>query len=206
MVDISGGHMQNRKRAYETLYRTNLETGRIIIDIALNGYNEFFHEWDNSVFRKRDIHQELANFLDLCSEEIPLRRKLEIQFYVKNAERSSETEGRIRASYVNYYSALLRGELRKTKGIAKTSVILLMVATALLFLHVIWSGAINNSIIAKVFLESLLIGGWVFTWEAIHGFSIDILAPFRRGREIKRFIRADITFSYTPQPNTQNAG
>lgn len=61
--------MKNSNK-YEMLYRKNYNTGRIIIDIALEDYLEFFHEWDNSVFKKRDIHIELAEFLDLCSEDI----------------------------------------------------------------------------------------------------------------------------------------
>ena len=197
--------MQKKIPMCEILYRTNQENGRVIIDIALNRYNEFFHEWDNSIFRKRDIHQELAIFLDLCSEEIPLKRKLEIQFCVKNTERNSETEDRIRASYKNYYSALLRGEQRKTKGIARTSGILLLVAAVLLFLHVFLDGVITSSILTKVFHESLLIGGWVFTWEAIHGLTIDIITPFRRCKEIQRFILANLTFSYTKADDFEKA-
>ncbi len=189
--------MQKEIPAYDVLYRVNQENARIIIDIALNGYNEFFHEWDNSVFRKRDIHQDLANFLDLCSEEIPLKRKLEIQFFVKNAERNPETEERIRASYSNYYKALLRETRRSTRKIIQTSGILLLVAVVLLFLHVVLGARISSSIYSKVLLESLLIGGWVFTWEAIHGMTIDIMTPFHRIREEQRFIQAVITFVYS---------
>lgn len=186
-----------KKSTYEILYRKNKTNGKIIIDVALNGYNEFFHEWDNAAFRKRDIHQDLAHFLDLCSEDIPLRKSLEIQFCVKTNEKSAEHEDRIRASYLNYYNALLRGEKKKTKRIFRTSGILLFVSVLLLFLHVFLSGNIVNTILSKVFLESLLIGGWVFTWEAIHGITIDIIIPFRRHRELKRFIQADISFSYS---------
>jgi len=186
-----------KKSTYEILYRKNKTNGKIIIDVALNGYNEFFHEWDNAAFRKRDIHQDLAHFLDLCSEDIPLRKSLEIQFCVKTNEKSAEHEDRIRASYLNYYNALLRGEKKKTKRIFRTSGILLLVSVLLLFLHVFLSGNIVNTILSKVFLESLLIGGWVFTWEAIHGITIDIIIPFRRHRELKRFIQADISFSYS---------
>ena len=63
---------------YESLYRKNQDTGRIIIDIAIDDYIDFFHEWDNSAFKKRDINADLAEFLDLCSEDIPIRKKLEI--------------------------------------------------------------------------------------------------------------------------------
>lgn len=36
-------------KKYEMLYRRNDITERVIIDIALNDYLEFFHEWDNSL-------------------------------------------------------------------------------------------------------------------------------------------------------------
>ncbi|NMB97020.1 MAG: hypothetical protein GYA02_10485 [Clostridiaceae bacterium] len=49
---------------YEMLYRKNYDTGRVIIDIALDDYLKFFHEWDNSTFRKRDINAELEQFLE----------------------------------------------------------------------------------------------------------------------------------------------
>lgn len=79
-------------RNYETLYRRNCDTGRIIIDINLGDYLEFFHEWDNSAFRKRDIHPELVQFLDLCSEDIPLRYKLEIVFSISTNKSSREVK------------------------------------------------------------------------------------------------------------------
>ena len=69
-----------KSNKYESLYRKNPDSGRVIIDIALEDYLVFFHEWDNSALRKRDIHSELVEFLDLCSEDIPLRKKLEIVF------------------------------------------------------------------------------------------------------------------------------
>jgi hypothetical protein len=52
-----------------------------------------------------------------------------------------------------------------------------------------------------VLLESLLIGGWVFAWEAVHTLFIDIMEPVRRMREIQRFIEADITFVYPGSNN-----
>lgn len=135
--------MRKNKR-YEALYRRNKDTGRIIIDIALDDYIEFFHEWDNSVFKKRDMHPELAEFLDICSEDIPLREKLEIVFSI--------------------YGLFANHEL--------------------------------NNIILKVLLESLLIGGWVFAWEAVHILFLDIIEPLHKRREAKRFLEAEISFKY----------
>lgn len=179
---------------YETLYRKNNATGRVIIDIGLEDYLEFFHEWDNSAFRKRDIHPELAEFLDLCSEDIPLRKKLEIVFSLNTDEISAEKEEQIRISYKNYYNSLKRLVNRKAERFFKVSAILLLTSIVLLSAYTLLREVTNHSIISDVLLESLLIGGWVFTWEAVHLLFLDIIEPFRRRREIKRFLEAEITF------------
>lgn len=192
---LVGDKMKSANK-YETLYRKNNDTGRIIIDIALEDYLEFFHEWDNSVFKKRDIHTELAQFLDLCSEDIPLRKKLEIVFSLNTTEISKEKEEMIRISYQNYYNSLKRLENRKTKRFVRISAILLFTSLILLSAYGLLIDTNESTIISKVLLESLLIGGWVFTWEAVHLLFLDIIEPFRRRREIKRFLEAELSFKY----------
>ena len=192
--------MKKRITNYETLYRKNEVNGRVIIDVALQNYLEFFHEWDNAAFKKRDINTGLANFLDLCSEDIPLRKKLEIVFTVNTAEARPEKEEQIRTSYRNYYSSLNRLEKRKTKRLIKFSGILLFASIVLLTAYTILSDFDPTRTVVKVLLESLLIGCWVFTWEAVHLLFLDILEPFRRRREIKRFLEADLGFKYTTPP------
>lgn len=181
---------------YELLYQKNEKNGNVIIGVALDDYLEFFHQWDNSIFRKRDIHPELARFFDLCSEDIPLRKSIEIQICVKSPEINIEKEDQIRKSYYNFYSSLNRTESRKAKRFMRLAGILLLSALLLLTLYVALSGSVSGSIISKVLLESLLIGGWVFTWEAIHITFLDIVAPFNRRRELKRFLNAEISFKH----------
>ncbi|HZK28335.1 MAG TPA: hypothetical protein VFD00_12445 [Thermoclostridium sp.] len=191
--------MKKSKRAkkYETIYRRNNDTGRVIIDIALDDYIEFFHEWDNSAFRKRDIHPELAEFLDLCSEDISLREKLELVVSINTSDISKEKEELIRISYRNYYNSLIRLAKRKTERFFRVSAILLVTSLLLLSSYTLLvNGIKKHTVISNVFLESLLIGGWVFTWEAVHMLFLDIIEPFRRRREMKRFLEAQLTFKY----------
>jgi hypothetical protein len=117
---------------YETLFRKNKNTGRVIIDIALGDYIEFFNEWDNSAFKMRDIHSDLVRFLDLCSDYIPLRKKIEIVFSIEKGEADKEKEDSIRISYSNYYNAFKRLESRKTKRYIRMSIILLIISLILL--------------------------------------------------------------------------
>ena len=193
---IPEGDLMKKSNNYQTLYRRNFDTGRVIIDIALEDYIDFFHEWDNSAFKKRDIHAELAQFLDLCSEDIPLRKKLEIVFSLNTVEISKEKEELIRTSYRYYYNSLKRLENRKTKRLVRNSIHLLFISLILLSVYGALINIKENGIISRVFLESLLIGGWVFTWEAVHLLFIDITEPFRRSRELKRFLEADLSFKY----------
>lgn len=191
--------MRKKKKAKEaallSLYRRNSQTGNIIIDVALDRYLEFFHEWDNAVFKKRDLNPELADFLDICSEDIPLSKQFDVHFHIKNIALDSEKEKLIIASYHNYYTALKKLEDRKVKRIARFSVILFVIALGFIFLNLIANARAGNQLLPKVLLEGLLIGGWVFMWEALHMLFFDILEPFKRKRELKRFLNAEITFS-----------
>ncbi len=188
--------MMKKVNHYELLYRKNPNTDRVIIDIVLEDYIEFFHEWDNAVFKKRDINPELVQFFDICSDDIPLRKEIEIVFTINTVDISEEKETSIRTSYHNYYNSLKRLENRKTKRYFRMSLILLFISILLLTSYWLLRGIKSNTIASSVILESLLIGGWVFAWEAVHKLFIDIIEPFHRGREIKRFLEADISFVY----------
>jgi hypothetical protein len=188
--------VMKKSSQYEMMFRKNNDTGRVIIDVALNDYIEFFNEWDNAVFKKRDIHSELVEFFDICSEDIPLSKKLEIDFSINTVDVSAEKEEQIRVSYRNYYSSLKRLEKRKTKRLLRMSIILLFISIVLLTSYGLFMDVELTSIASRVLLESLLIGGWVFAWEAVHTLFIDIFEPFQRSRELQRFLEADISFIY----------
>lgn len=184
----------NKKNNYEAIYFKNEETGRIIIDVALNDYLEFFHEWDNAAFKKRDMHPELVDFLNLCSEEIPMSKGLEIKFYIESETMNKEKEELIRTGYHNHFNSLICSERKKEKRIVTSSGILLLTSLVLLFFYTAQSGKVSGNIFSTVLLESLLIGGWVLTWEAFHGITIDIIEPRNRRKELERFLSADISF------------
>ncbi len=185
-----------KEKYYEQLYRINKSTNRVIIDIALDNYLDFFHEWDNSVFKKRDVNSELVQFLDLCSSDIPLGKKIEISFMLEDEPLSSMRESQIRESFQNYYHSLYRLETKKTKRYFRMAIILLIVSLSLLAIYGFLFDTTSSSIVFRVLRESLLIGGWVFAWEAVHLVFIDIVEPLYRIREIKRFTKADLTFAY----------
>ena len=180
----------------ETLYRINQETGNYIIDVALDDYLDFFHEWDNAAFKKRDMHPELAEFLNICSEDIPLKKQFEIHFSVENEARDEQKERRILSSYKNYFELFQRVEKKKIKSHLTKAAFLIAISAGLLTVYNILSGYIASTLFTKVLLEGFMIGGWVFMWEALHVITFQRQQHVVRYKETKRFLNAPITFTY----------
>ena len=97
-----------KSKYYEQMYRINEETKRVIIEVTMDRYLDYFHQWDNSAYKKRDLHPDLAQFLDGCSHEIPLNKKLEIIFSIKKREEDIKKEDNIIRSYRHYFLSNLQ--------------------------------------------------------------------------------------------------
>ena len=96
---------------YESAYKVNKEAGRCVIELALDGYHDFFHEWDNASYKRRDLHPELTGFLDMCSEDIPLKKELEIRIEIGKEPKDDRMEAQIRQSFENYSSFFIKKKL-----------------------------------------------------------------------------------------------
>ncbi len=186
--------MGRAKKLLLQMYRINEKTHRVIIDIALDRYLDYFHEWDNASFRKRDLHPELADFLDLCSEEIPLRRKLELNFCIKDRAEDEQKEQMLMASYRNYYQSQLQMIKRSLNRIFRTALILFLTAIALIALYTLLKEWKGSDLLSEIVVEGILIGAWVFMWETFHMVFFKSLEPLLRKRELKRFLDADLVF------------
>ncbi|WP_027398366.1 hypothetical protein [Anaerovorax odorimutans] len=181
---------------YESMYRKNSETGKYIIDIALDGYYDFFHEWDNTSFRKRDIHPELVEFLDLCSEDIPLKKDIEIHFCVANEDKNEEMEKLILKSYDNYYNFFCRIKKKKIKGNFYSSIALAIIALMLILANAILEKKLPNELWYEVPVKGVYIGGYVFFWEALYNGYFGSKELITQKKEIARLGRAKLFFKY----------
>jgi hypothetical protein len=147
---------------HEIMYRQDPVSGNIIIDIALEKYIYFFHEWDNAEYRKRDMHPELASFLDMCSEEIPIRKQFDICLHVNDASIDKKKENLILESYYNYYNSQKRMESRKLKKTLRSALLLFIVALAFNASYLILASKLTDNLLVELFTQGLSIGGWVF--------------------------------------------
>ncbi|TDT72401.1 hypothetical protein EV215_0205 [Hypnocyclicus thermotrophus] len=172
-----------------------------IIEIDLDKYNEVFNEWDRSHIRKRDIHPELEEYLDSCSEDIPLKYKLVLYLYLPNKIKDEKKEKTIIEAIHNYYEYLLHFNQKKISEINSESLRHLIFSLILLILSFFMKLKIHNVLFNETLIEILYIGAWVLMWEAFHNTFLSTSNIRKKSKEYKRFLQSKIYFYYETRVN-----
>ncbi len=181
---------------YKNIYNQNKETNRIIIDIALDDYYDFYHEWDNVKFKKRDIHPEMAHFLDTCVMQIPSKESLELKFYIENGSKDAKAEAEIRESFNHFYSMEMNAINKVVRNIYKIAATSIVVSLAMLIFIYFAEDRLGEGLLAYTIINGFEIGGWVFMWQAFYGIGFDRSDEKKKMKEYKRLLAADISFTY----------
>lgn len=176
------------------LYERNQETGNYVIEVALDRYGDVFNDWDHAAFRKRDMHPELACFLEDCSQEIPLRHGVDLFFYLPQEARNQEREkviGQVVRTYYAFYASLETRQLRRSyrRLLSHVGIAFLLIAGNVV---IGW----QQSILLTTLAQGLLVGGWVFLWEAISFLFLKRNDNLQLIRTYNRLASANIFFRY----------
>ena len=182
---------------YTDIFELNKTSGNVIIDVALDNYDDYYHEWDHAKYRMRDIHPDLYNFLDECSEQIPLKENLEIRFHIEDEPQNPEREKELKDSYLYYHNSTLLAQQEKIRA-TRLSVIKSVIFGVVL----LWASFFSSEIITienlliEIALEGMLIGGWVFIWEAIYMSAYSLREERSEYKRINRLKMAELLFDY----------
>lgn len=179
------------------VYEKNLDTGNYIVPVSLDKYNDIFNDWDSAPFKKRDMDPELAEFLDHCAEDIPIRYGIDVVFHVSNQQKDETREQMLVSIFKTYYSFYYMGQVKLLKSSYKSMT--KYVVTAFLFLSFIYMS--KNFEKEEFFLGTILINGveigaWVFLWEAISFLFFKKSEITDKINKYKRFSECNIFFKY----------
>lgn len=182
---------------YRNMYDRNEETGAYLIEINLERYLDFYHEWDSARFKKRDIHPELAEFLKECSEDIPRKESLEIALSVEAAAKDPEQEQCIRDSFLHYAASSIVWARGSIFRLLRNVVLSVVVAVVFLFTAELSPEFLKDSIFSHILTEGFYVGGWVFLWEAVYALAFEL--PERRHSLLyaRRLAGTPLSFRYT---------
>ena len=181
---------------YTDVFERSKENGKIIIDIALDDYNDYYHEWDSARNIKRDIHPELYTFLEECSDQIPLKEKLEIRFIIENDVPDPDKEEEIRISFSTFFKASILAQSQKLNSSRFTVIRSIILGVVCLCASFIGRPFLPDNLLSEIILEGTLIGGWVFIWEAIHMSAFSLRQEKIRYRKYSRMKAADLLFTF----------
>ncbi len=187
--------VRETKSLLDRIYETNGENGNYIIEISLANYAGIFNDWDHAPYKRKDIHPGLMSFLEDSLDDIPAKYNVDICFYfseeVKNEERERVIIPWFR-TYCNFYIGLEKGKIR---SLMKNAAIYLLISIILLTASYIGATS-RNSIVIYTLTEIVIVGGWVFLWEAISLLTFERSKISRLIKNYGRLGTADIVFRY----------
>lgn len=178
------------------IYPFDSRSGTFTIPARLGCYRDFFNPLDPSPAPARDLAPELVVYLNQCSEEIPdkysLAISLEIEHEVKDDNSEQECLGSLRSFY-QHDIFVTQAHISRKRGQAFKY---LMVSGLCLAIYLLSESLGPAAFIWRLLREAILIGGWVFMWEAVTLNFIGMDTQIQEIKKFKRLIRAEFHFSY----------
>ncbi|MBN2041106.1 MAG: hypothetical protein JW864_13770 [Spirochaetes bacterium] len=186
------------KKRIHHLYDFDVSDQTYVIRISPDKYLDIFNKLDNYPIRKRDINQNVINYIEECSNDIPLSDNIKIEFQIKNEQRNIDLEERTRKGIQNFFLYELAIHKMNSLKVIKASILYVFIFTILTVTT--FSIEVLNiktgAIFFKTILEGLSIGSWVFLWEAIAGIVIKNNTNRHLIKTYKRLLKSSLVFSY----------
>ncbi len=188
-----------RHNQLKDLYKQNKD-GEFIIEVFLDRYIDAFNEWDSAYLEVRDLNPGLIHFLERCSQDIPFRYGIELLFTVSDPKDNETEELIFRGVRANFSYKILR---EKTNMRLLYRQIRKYFAVAIILLLLVFSldPILQESLMTRTLKEGMMIGGWVFLWQALSLFSFNRGGIVRQIRHYKRFLESRISFRYEEESN-----
>jgi hypothetical protein len=188
--------MAQKRKPLEKIYERDKATDAFIISVVLKNYANIFNELDPAPFRKRDLDQDLRDYLEDSSADIPLKYDIILQFNISVEAKALEKEEKIESGLKTYFSFVRDQMGSRIRRSYEKSVIYVFGAFILLSASYLLRLVLTSNIFFTILIEGITIGGWVFLWEAISTFAFRNRELKSKYRQYKRFAKATIQFSY----------
>jgi hypothetical protein len=182
--------------ALREVYEFDPQTRTFTIPIRVNHYDNFFNPLDPSPAPARDLSPELVDYLNQCSDELPYKYPVVISLHVHKAAREAQSEQECLASLRTFYQheiIVSQAQIRRKRGEALKYLSISFICLAFSVLSEGWS---LEAFIWRVLREAVLIGGWLFMWEAVTLNFIQMDVHHQEIKKYRRLIGAKASFTY----------
>lgn len=181
------------------------DAGNSIIDVAASRVEDLYNNFDKSApFVRRDLDGDLADYLAGCARELG-RNPFSIRFTLGTFPDRRKLS-RIRRSFKSYFLYLAELEVRKMFVMARRSAIFFAIGVAILAAIAWLDRALGpeQSILANVFGQGLMVLAWISLWEALAIFLVEWF-PHRKNVSLyRRLAQTGLVFRSTPGRETES--
>jgi hypothetical protein len=188
--------MDNKKFLCE-IYPYNPSTNTFEIPVSIQKYEDFFASIDPSPASKRDLSIELVNYLGQCSDEIPRQYRvslnLQIRVFLQDIGREQDCLDSFK-TFFQHKVLIEKSEIQRRRLVA---IKYLLVSFLCLSIYIVTKYANINSFFLDLLREAVLIGGWLFLWESVSIFFIEVDHHYQAIQKSARLIQAPIKFTYS---------
>jgi hypothetical protein len=184
------------KNFLEEMYPYDNESHTFTILLSIDQYADFYNKLDPSPVPLRDLAPDLVDYLNQCSTEIPNRFLLSINLAINEDMRDPQLETDCQNSLITYFkheTLREKSEIKRRRTDAAKYL-------AISFLCLVANFALNRITVTAIFWdllrEAVLIGGWVFMWEAITVLLIEVDKYVQAMKKFERLVQTKIIFTY----------
>ena len=187
----------NDLKFLQEIYPYDSKKHKFTIPISITHYDEFFSRLDRSPAQKRDLSPELVEYLNQCSGELPSRFEISIDLNISQEACNPDRERDCQVSLQRFFQHQIYMEKSEIRRQRLDALKYLVVSLLCLSADIASGGLVSNTLPGHLIHEALQIGGWVFMWEAITINFLQTDQHYQAIRKLKRFIQAEIHFSYS---------
>jgi len=193
--------MNNHLDSLREIYPYDPQTKGFTILARVGHYDDFFNPLDPSPAPARDLAPDLVEYLNQCSDEIPYKYPVSLALQVQNDARNAQREQECLNSLQTFYRHEIfvsQAEIRRKRG---GSLKYLLISFSCLAISTFSAQLQLEGFFWSLLREAVLIGGWLFMWEAVTLNFIEMDVHYQEIKKYKRLIGAKLSFTYDRNPS-----
>jgi len=180
----------NDLESLQEMYPYDHGTRTFTIPISIERYEDFSLRLDPSPASKRDLAPDLVDYLRQCSDEIPCRYPIKLKLNICEDKRDSKREQNCLDSLKNYFQHEIFVERSDIRHRRADSLKYLLVSFLFLTLYIVTEKLLLIAFFSEFLREAVLIGGWLFMWEAVSVNFIEMDKHYETIKKLNRLIQA----------------
>jgi hypothetical protein len=178
------------------VYRFDNIQKSFVLDVSAESYEHLFNHLDPSPYKQRDLDPDLLDYLLICSEDIPFYYPIQISVKIPLSQQDNLREKEIMAGMKSNFAHWVHLTKSRISRIRKKAFTYILTSISLITISTLIRNWMPESVGLVFIPEGLMIGGWVFMWEAISLLFIHMNEEKDPLKHYQRLLNSKIGFIY----------